>query len=135
MANRRRSDLLLLLLSAVLLVVVLTSSFWIAGERHINPAWVFAAWGGLLFFVVVGWGYRRNFKSLNFCFFFLGWMVTHIWVFLLVLAYLGFLYYLPFLMIELWIGYAVALRLFGPPRRLPGRFEGRSFRSDSTSEK
>jgi hypothetical protein len=44
--------------------------------------------------------------------------VVHVAVFLLVLGWLGFLYYLPFLIVELWIGYSVAIWLFGPPVKL-----------------
>jgi hypothetical protein len=36
-------------------------------------------------------------------------------LYLLVLSYLGFLYYLPIVVLELWIGYAIAITKFGPP--------------------
>jgi uncharacterized protein (DUF488 family) len=45
------------------------------------------------------------------------WLVIHVCVFLLVLDYLGFLYYLPFLVAELFLGFMTAIWLFGPPAK------------------
>jgi len=36
-------------------------------------------------------------------------------VFLLVLAYLGFIWYLPITVLELWIVFTIAIWQFGPP--------------------
>ena len=108
-------DRFFLLIAAVAVAALGVAAFWIADDYHVNPAWLFAAGTGLVFFLVVGWGYRSKFRSLNFVMFFLAWMFVHVVVFLLVLGWLGFLYYLPFLIVELWIGYSVAIWLFGPP--------------------
>lgn len=113
--RRKLVDRLLLLCAALLVAVVGVAAFWIVDDYQLNPAWVFAAGAGLVFFLVVGWGYRTKFRSATFVTFFLAWMCLHISVFLLVLAFLGFLYYLPLLVIELWIGYTVAIWFFGPP--------------------
>ena len=65
--------------------------------------------------MVVGWGYRRKFRDPVFISFFVAWTLIHVLVFLLVLAYLGFLWYLPIMVLELWVGYTIAIWQFGPP--------------------
>jgi hypothetical protein len=45
------------------------------------------------------------------------WLLAHVCVFLVVLDYLGFLYYLPSLMAELFLGFMTAIWLFGPPTK------------------
>jgi hypothetical protein len=50
--------------------------------------------------------------------FFAAWTLVHSLVFILVLDYLGFPWYIPIAVVELWIGYAVAIWRFGlPPDR------------------
>ncbi len=106
---------MLLLGASVLVAAVSTTAFLLADERHINPAWLLAAGAALIFFLVVGWGYRRKFRDPTFVSFFLSWTLVHVLMYLLVLAYLGFLWYLPIVVLELWVGYTIAIRQFGPP--------------------
>lgn len=80
-----------------------------------NEAWVFGAWAAVLFFLIVAWGYRRKFREPAFIVFFLAWLLLHVAVYVLVLGYLGFLYYIPIMVLELWLGYTVAIWQFGPP--------------------
>jgi len=108
-------DFLLLVGASLLVAAALTAAFWIADERHISPAWLFGAGAALIFFLVVGWGYRRKFRDPAFVSFFLVWTLVHVLVFLSVLAYLGFLWYLPIMVLELWVGYMIAISRFGPP--------------------
>jgi hypothetical protein len=108
-------DLFLLVGAGLIVAAGCTAAFWIADEHHISPAWLFAAGAAVVFFLVVGWGYRRKFRDPAFVSFLLAWMFVHVLVFLLVLAYLGFLWYLPIMVLELWIGYTVAIWQFGPP--------------------
>jgi hypothetical protein len=91
------------------------AAFWLADDYGFNPAWLFSAGAALIFFLVVGWGYRRLFRNPAFASFFLGWTLVHVLVFLLVLGYLGVLWYFPIVAVELWIGYTIAIGTFGPP--------------------
>jgi multisubunit Na+/H+ antiporter MnhB subunit len=116
--KKRRSkalDLFLLVGAGLIVAAACTAAFWIADEHHVSPAWLFAAGAAVVFFLVVGWGYRRKFRDPAFVSFLLAWMLVHLLVFLLVLAYLGFLWYLPIMVLELWIGYTVAIWQFGIP--------------------
>jgi len=111
----RALDFVLLVGAGLLVAAGSAGAFWVADERHINPAWLFAAGAALIFFLVVGWGYRRRFRDPAFTAFFVGWTLVHVLVYLLVLAFLGFLWYMPIVVLELWIGYTIAIRRFGPP--------------------
>jgi hypothetical protein len=109
-------DLLLLVGAGLIVAAASAAALWIADEHQISPGWLFAAGAALIFFLVVGWGYRRKFRDPGFVSFFLAWTLIHVLVFLLVLAYLGFLWYLPIMLLELWAGYMIAICQFGPPR-------------------
>jgi FtsH-binding integral membrane protein len=108
-------DFVLLVGASLFVAAASAAAFWRAAERHKSPAWLFGAGAALIFFLIVGWGYRRKFREPTFVSFFLAWALVHVLVFLLVLAYLGFLWYLPIMVLELWIGYTIAIRQFGPP--------------------
>jgi len=111
----RAFDVLLLVGASLLVAAAFTAAFWVADERHINPAWLFAAGAAVVFFLVVGWGYRRKFRDPTFVSFFLAWTLVHVLVYLLVLGYLGLLWYVPIAVLELWVGYTIAIWQFGPP--------------------
>ncbi len=113
--GKRLLDRLALLVCALLLIAVGGSAFLLADKHHVSEAWVFGAWAALFFFLYVGWGYRRNFRNPAFMSFFVAWTLLHVVVYLLTLAYLGFLWYVPIVVLELWIGYTVAISQFGPP--------------------
>ena len=110
-------DRSLLLIASLLVAGIGVAVFWLADDHHINPAWLFAAGAALVFFIVVGRDYRERLKSPQFVLFFIAWLLVHVLVFLLVLGHLGFLWYLPFVVLELWIGYTLAIRIFGLPSR------------------
>ena len=113
--GKRLIDRLALLGSALFLIAVGGGGFLLAEVYHLSEGWVFGAWAAAFFFVIVGWGYRRKFRDPAFVSFFLAWTLLHVLVYLLVLAYLGFLYYVPIMVLELWIGYTIAIWQFGPP--------------------
>ena len=118
LVRKKRSnglDFALLVCASLLVAIAFTAAFWLADRHHVNPAWLFTAGAAPIFFLVVGWGYRRKFRDPTFVSFFLGWMFVHVLVLLLVLAYLGFLWYLPIVVLELWVGYTIAIWQFGPP--------------------
>ena len=113
--GKRLIDRLALLGAALLMIGLGGSAFLLAQKYHVSEAWVFGAWAAVFFFVIVGWGYRRKFRDPAFVSFFLAWMLLHVLVYLLALAYLGFLWYVPIVVLELWIGYTIAIWQFGPP--------------------
>jgi len=113
--KRSKTDFVLLLAASLFVAITGTAAFWMADEHSVNPTWLFAAGAAVLFFLVVGWGYRRKFRDPSFVSFFLAWLLVHVAVYLFVLIYLGFLYYHPVVVLELWIGYTIAIWQFGPP--------------------
>lgn len=118
MGNRSKvADMLLLIGAALLVAGLSTGAALISLACNISPAWLLSFWAGIGFLGVIGKTYGiRELRSLRFAAFSAVWLVVHICVFLFVSAYLGFLYYLPFLVAELFLGFMMAIRLFGPPR-------------------
>jgi phosphotransferase system glucose/maltose/N-acetylglucosamine-specific IIC component len=116
--GKRLLDRLALLGCALLVIAVGGSAFLLANKYHVNAAWVFGAWAAVFFFLIVGWGYRRKFRDPAFVSFFAAWTLVHALVYVLVLAYLGFPWYIPIAVLELWVGYTIAIWQFGPP---PGK--------------
>jgi hypothetical protein len=113
-------DMLLLLGTALLVAGLSTGAALVSEAYHISPAWLLAFWAGVGFLMIIGKTYGvRDLKSPRFAAFSAAWLVIHICVFLLVLAYLGFLYYLPFLVAELFLGFMAAIWLFGRPANGP----------------
>jgi len=113
--RKRLVDRLTLLGAALLLIAVGGSAFLLADKYHVSKAWVFGAWAAVFFFVIVGWGYRRKFRDPAFVSFFVAWTLVHVFLYLLVLEYLGFPWYIPIAVLELGVGYTVAISQFGPP--------------------
>ena len=124
--DRRRSktlDLLLLMGTGIVVAGVGTVGFWIADD-HNATVWVLAGCAAFAFFAIIAKSYGLGkLKSLPFAVFSAVWLLVHVCVFLLVLGYLGFLYYLPFLVAELFLGFMSAIWLFGPPAKSPSHRE------------
>ncbi|MGA7646750.1 MAG: hypothetical protein WBW01_09585 [Terriglobales bacterium] len=116
--KRKRSkalDLLFLIGAGVVVAVVGTAAFWIADTHHATVG-MLAACIAIGFFTIIGKTYGvRKLRSLPFAAFSMVWLLIHVCIFLLVMGYLGFLYYLPFLVAELFVGFMAAIWLFGPP--------------------
>jgi hypothetical protein len=93
-----------------------TGVFLWADEHHISDASVYGAWASVIFLGIVGWPFRSKLKSPRFLAFLLVWLLIHVFIFLLVVSYLGFLYYIPAVLLELWVGYTLAILQFGPPQ-------------------
>jgi hypothetical protein len=108
---------LLLVMAALVFAAVGVSTFLLAEDRGINPAWVFAAWFALGFIVSVGRSMREKFSSPGFVPYFLGWLLLHVLISLVVIGY-GWLLFSPVVYcFELALGYIIAVRLFGPVRK------------------
>lgn len=120
--KRKRSralDLLLLIGAGVVVAAVGTAAFWIADNHHAAVG-LLAACVAIGFFIIIGKTYGvGKLKSLPFAAFSMVWLLVHVCVFLLVFGYLGFLYYLPILVAELFVGFMAAIWLFGPPANGP----------------
>jgi|GEM_PF-3167333 len=111
-------DMLLLLGTALLVGGLSTGAALVSEAYHVSPAWLLAFWAGVGFLMIIGKTYGvRKLKSARFAAFSAAWLVIHVCVFLFVLGYLGFLYYLPFLVAELFLGFMTAIWLFGPPAK------------------
>jgi len=113
--RKRLIDRVALLGAALLLIALGGGAFLWADKHNVNGAWVFGGWAAAFFFAIVGWGYRRRFRDPAFVAFFLAWMLVHVALYLLVLGYLGLPFYIPIAVLELWIGYTLAIWQFGPP--------------------
>jgi hypothetical protein len=112
-------DGLLLVVSSLAACGVIVGAFVFTEEYHLNPMWVFLPGISLGFFAQVGWGYRREFRSVRFSLFFFCWLLINVFVFLFVVATLGWLYWIPTLVVEVLLFYLTAYWLFGllPPLR------------------
>lgn len=111
----RSRDVLLLIASSLVVAVIGVGLFWTVDVLQVSPAWVFGSLSAITLFLVVGWGYRKLFCSPAFIAFFAAWTLIHVAILLVVLAYLGFPYYIPIVVLELWVGYTIAIWQFGPP--------------------
>jgi len=111
-------DMLLLVGTALLVAGLSTGAALTSEAYNISPAWLLSFWAGVGFLGIIGKTYGvRRLKSPRFAAFSAAWLVIHVCVFLFVLGYLGFLYYLPFLVAELFLGFMTAIWLFGPPAK------------------
>lgn len=113
--GKKLLDRLALLGSSLVLIAAGIGVFLWAQNHHINVAWVFGGWVSLIFLGIVGWPFRSKFRLPNFVAFFVAWLILHAVIFLLVINYFGFGYYVPIVMLELWIGYTLLIWQFGPP--------------------
>jgi|HubBroStandDraft_4_1064222.scaffolds.fasta_scaffold1496417_1 hypothetical protein len=118
---KKRSKVMdkLLLLGAALLVAALSAGAALISEAYdISPAWLLAFWTGIGFLMIIAKSYGvRKFRMPAFAMFSAAWLLVHVCAFLLVLGYLGFLSYLPFLVAELFLGFMTAIWLFGIPAK------------------
>ena len=111
-------DRVLLLVLALFLAGLSTGAALLSEAYSISPAWLLSFWTGIGFLGAIGKTYGfQKLKSPRFAAFSAVWLVLHVGVFLFVLAYLGFLYYLPFLVAELFVAFMAAIWLFGSPAK------------------
>ena len=115
MQKEKLLNLALLVSSALILVVLLLGSFWIGDRYHIGFVQLFLGWMSLVFVATIGWDLRNKFRRASFILFFLVWLGVHLLVLVLVVGRTAWFYWLPLLGLELWVGYGVAFRVFGPP--------------------
>jgi hypothetical protein len=118
MKRGKMVDMLWLLGAALLVAALSTGTALVSEAHHISPAWLLSFWAGIGFLMIIWNTYGLNkLRSPNFAMFAAAWLLVHVCVFLLVLIYLSFLYYLPFLVAELFLGFMAAIWLFGPPAK------------------
>lgn len=104
----------LLICSALLVIAGLFIFLWLTKER-IGLAGYFMGGMGLVFLLAVGQYYKAHLRSRLFLLFLLSWMIVHLVVTALSIAYLHWGYWFLTLVIELWVGNSIAARIFGPP--------------------
>jgi len=117
--GKKLQDRLMLVGAALLVIVVGGIGFLLADKFHIDSAWVLLAAVSVGFFAAVGWDFRAEFRSVRFILFFVGWLLVHLLIFVLVVGRFGWLYWLLALFLELFFFYATAELLLGlkPPLR------------------
>src|SRR5437868_14425728 len=94
-------DRLLLIASSIAVAAVGVTAFAVADTHHAT-VWVFALVAALGFLAIIGRTFGiGKFRSPSFAVFAVVWLCIHVWLFLLVLGYLGFLYYVPLLIVDL----------------------------------
>jgi len=111
--SKRILDFCFLVGSALIVCALGGGAFLIAEIRHINPMWVFLSLLSVGFFAGAREDYRKEFRSVRFIVFVCGWLVINMAVFLVVLAYFGWLYLFLALFLEQVLFYMTAFWLFG----------------------
>ena len=110
-------DKALLVICALFAAALGFFSFAFADKYHITRGWIFGLWIGVVFVAAIGTSLRARFRRPEFIVFFVGWLFAHILLMLLVMSHLNLLLWIPAIFVELWVGYALAFRLFGLPPR------------------
>jgi hypothetical protein len=118
-SNRRKEflDLLMVLGTALVVIALGGGALLLADRYHINFVWIFFVCLCLGFFAQVGWNYRREFRSIRFVLFFCCWLLIHLLVFVFCVAFLGWVYWVLAVSVEIFFFYATAYWIFGlkPP--------------------
>ncbi len=91
------------------------SAFWLADDYHVNPIWLFFAFNSIGFILVVVRKFHTHPKTFLFVGYFVLWLVVHGIVVVVLMGWVPFLYWLPIIGLELFVGYLAAYRLFGLP--------------------
>jgi hypothetical protein len=123
-AEKRRSklwDRVLLVGIALFLCMAGVGSAILGEIYHINSAWIFFAWNSIFLIPIVGRDFRSHRKRPAFIAFFGAWMVLHGAFMVLLTARVPILYWAPFIVSELFVGYFVAYLLFGVLPESQGR--------------
>jgi hypothetical protein len=108
-------DKSLLVGSALLLAVLGIGTFALGDKYRVSPVWIMGLWLGILFVAAIGRHFRAKFRRPLFMVFFIAWFSMHLLIMLLAMSFLVFPLWIPLIFLELWIGYALAFRLFGLP--------------------
>jgi Na+-transporting NADH:ubiquinone oxidoreductase subunit NqrE len=121
MSFNRIFDRLTLVGCAILAAAVAVGSFMLSEKYRFPATAVFALWIGGGFVAVVGWSLRSRLKRPTFALFFAAWLIAYIVVTLAAIRFLKVFWLFPVTFLELWIGYALAFWLSGPPRHKKSR--------------
>jgi choline-glycine betaine transporter len=113
--GKKLLDKLLLAVFALLVAAPGVGSILLGQAYHLPSSSNLAAWVGVVFIAGVGRDLRSKLSKPLFIPFFLGWCAVHTVGTIMVIKRFTILSVLPFTVIELFIGYAVAFRLFGLP--------------------
>ncbi len=113
----------LLIGAALAVCVVGVGAFIVADTFHVNPLWVFFGLVSVGFVAGVAEEYRKEFRSVRFVLFVIGWLLINVTVIVAVVGSIGWLYLIPILFVEQILFYMSAYWLFGlqPPLRRRSR--------------
>jgi hypothetical protein len=118
--RKRIADQLKLLGTAIGLIVVVVGGTLLIDSYHtVSPEAFFMVTISLSFFPLIGWDYRKQFKSVAFGLFFVVWMVIHGAVFVVAMKTYGWSGYFVAMPVELFIFYLSTKLIFGfePPTK------------------
>lgn len=110
--SKRIRDSFYLIGTALLVCALGVSAFELADTRHINPLWIFFPLLSVLFSAMAWEEYRKEFRSVRFILFVLGWMIINLAVLVVILSSFGWLYLIPALLLEQFLFYMTAYWLF-----------------------
>jgi hypothetical protein len=114
-------DRILLVGAALLVCLIGGEAFTLADDYHINPAWVFFAWNSIFLIPIVGRRFKKTqWDNPRFIAFFGVWMVLHGVVMVFLTGRVPIIYWAPFIVLELFVGFFLARLLFGRPRNVNG---------------
>jgi len=95
-------DRVILFIAAIFACAIVLGAFLFTETHHLSPMWVFVPAVSLGFFAQVGWAYRQEFRSASFCLFFFAWLLIHVFSFLFVVGIVGWIYWIPTLVAEVF---------------------------------
>jgi hypothetical protein len=107
------SDKLLLVGAAVLICVIGVAAFVLGDIYHLNPYWLFLAFGSVGMVPVIARNYPTQFKRPAFVLVFAGWVMVHGLIVAGLIRWVSITFWVPVFGLELLAGYFVIFRLFG----------------------
>ena len=108
-------DRFLVVGTALLLAGLLFGSFALTDKFHIGYKWNWAIWFGVSSFLIVGLKLRPKAKQRGFIAFCSAWFLVHMLIMIMAASRLPLLISTLPVVFELWLGLAIAYRLFGLP--------------------
>jgi hypothetical protein len=103
-----------LLIGAALLVCLIGCGAFLLGEiYHVNPVWIFFAWGSVGIVPLFVRNFRGQLKRPGFILFLAGWVVAHGLIVASLIHWVSLIFWLPVFGLEFLVGYVAVFWLFG----------------------
>jgi hypothetical protein len=105
--------------ASVLIIAAFMSTVVLADAYQIPGPWVVLGWLSVMFFAIIGWGYRKELKSIGFVLFLLVWALLHPFILAFSIKLLSWPFYPVVVCVALFVLFVRAQLLFRvqPPRR------------------